>query len=155
MSKYIITDPCYILEDDAWSACCKAAYVDKVFNVEAFNNMVKKQLELLSGHKAWVELTGYGDWSNSIYGTNDKVIQPYFCADSGTVCVCKLTKDVEDAIHKRFPAGTGELMAIIEVDSDVSVRFDTTNHDWTVVYIDASDCSFNSELPSGIVSEES
>lgn len=147
MSKYIITDPCYILDDDIWSTCIKASTVNRDFNQDAFDNLVRKQLELLSGHKAWVSSTGYGDWTNYMEGDESKIIQHEFTADSGMVCVCKLTKDVEDSLRKKIPIGLENLVAIIECDNDAAVKLDTTNKHLTVVYVYDGDKEFHSIIP--------
>lgn len=147
MTKYIITDPCYILEADDWDACFKAATVGKEFNQEAFNRVVQKQLELQSGSRAWVEITGYGDWTNIMSGPEGKVLQSEFTADSGMVCVCKLNRDIEDALHKKIPVSLVGCVAIIQSDGDISVEMDRTNKSWTVVRIDTLDGEFTSTAP--------
>lgn len=63
--KYVVTDPCYILSDDKWDECCK--FLDD--SPKAFNEAVSKALTDLSGFPAFACDTGFGDWSNKIYGS--------------------------------------------------------------------------------------
>ena len=146
MSKYVITDPCYILDEEAWQNCCKCAGNKDTFDIQKFNKAVKTELELLSGSKAWTESTGYGDWTNYIEGPDKFIIQSDFTADAGQVCVCKLTRAVEDQLYKTFPVNSTPCVAIIECDGDISVEFDKSNKSWTVINIDTSVGKFNSSL---------
>lgn len=130
MSKYkVITDPCYILPDDTWSECIqKAGEYDKGWS-ERFNHEVAKALTEFSGSNAWVERTGFGDWNNEVFGPS--VVEPYFAADSGMVCVCDYSEPVR-AVIKDISEGCA---AVIETSGDISVEFDRSVSDWTVVNI--------------------
>ena len=135
MTRYIITDPCYLLDDDVWQKCCKAAErPDHSWDDELFATKVANELTKMTGQKAWASETGFGDWSNTMCGNNVKIIQSYFVADSGMVSVCVLTPEIE--AH-----GFDYFGAIIECEGDVTVNFDKEDSNWTVVYIkDAVDC---------------
>ena len=82
--KYVVTDPCYILNNDTWDECCK--FLDD--SPKAFNEAVSKALTDLTGFPAFACDTGFGDWNNKIYGSY--IIHKEFCADSGMVCVCRI-----------------------------------------------------------------
>lgn len=89
--KYVITDPCYILNNDTWDECCK--FLDD--SPKAFNEAVSKALTDLTGFPAYVCDTGFGDWNNKIYGSY--IIHKEFCADSG-----KRLKISSDIVFKLF-----------------------------------------------------
>ena len=139
MRKYIITDPCYLIPDDDWSKCCEifdsAAYKkamenrDYVMQRELFDNETTAALQKYSGdYKAKACSTGYGDWTNDIWGVN--VLKHDFFADSGMVCVCELTDNVRKVIDSGFNG-----MAVFETDKDIEIEFDWSDSDWTVVRI--------------------
>lgn len=92
--KYVVTDPCYILDNKTWDKCCK--FLDD--SPKAFNEAVSKALTDLSGFPAYACDTGFGDWNNKIYGSY--IIHKEFCADSGMVCVCRLTSEIENHFAK-------------------------------------------------------
>ena len=50
--KYVVTDPCYILDNDVWSKCCEVfdKYKDDEFMYQRFDEAVSKAL---------IEYTGY------------------------------------------------------------------------------------------------
>lgn len=145
MKKYIITDPCYILPDSEWSKCCdvfdsiayqkavEAKDYDK--QRELFDLEVTSALRKYSGdYNACAASTGFGDWSNEIYGEN--IIKSDFFADAGMVCVCELTDVIQKHI-KDESNGTNEFngMAVFETDKDIAIDFDMSVRDWTVVNI--------------------
>lgn len=129
MIQYIITDPCYILPDNIWSECCKS--LDDGF--EVFNQAVSKALTEFTGYKAWSCDNGYGDWINEIYGPG--VIKPNFYADSGMVCVCRLSPSALEYWQEKnittYLAGA----AFFEMSEDIDVKFDKSDIHWTVVKI--------------------
>lgn len=134
--KYIVTDPCYILDDDTWKECCKVFYIYKndEFIYQRFDEAVSKALTNLTGHQSYACDTGFGDWCNKIYGLS--VIKHDFCADAGMVCVCRLNHKVLDNLYKN----NGEEnalsgAAIFEMSEDIDIEFDVSNKDWTVVKI--------------------
>lgn len=130
--KYVVTDPCYILSNEAWDKCCELLHEGTEADFEAFNTAIAGELTLLSGAKAWVADTGYGDWNNQIWGPG--VIKHDFFADAGMVCVCKLTPEIEiklDLGNESHARG----VAIFETEGVESVRFDTEDSNWTVVEI--------------------
>lgn len=144
MTKYIITDPCYLLDDDTWQKCCNAAQLPSgEWNDDVFNAYVEDALKTLSGNKAWASSTGFGDWTNYISGMKN-VLQPEFAADSGMVCVCEFNDKVEAAMHIKYPTGLGKCAAFIECEGQVRVDFDTEDKNWTVVYITDETTTFHS-----------
>ena len=148
MTKYIITDPCYIINKDVWQECCNAAKLpDNGWDDDLFNAKVANELTKMTGQKAWASETGFGDWENTIHGDESKIIQSDFVADSGMVCVCALTPDIESHLKAEYPNGFNNLGAIIECEGSVKVEFDKEDCNWTVVYIDDAVGSFNSCLP--------
>lgn len=145
MKKYIITDPCYILPDTEWDKCCeifdsvayKKAMEDRDYEKqrELFDIEVTSALKKYSGdYKACACSTGFGDWTNSIWGKN--VLKHDFFADSGMVCVCELTETIQKHIDKDSN-GNNEFngMAVFETDADITIDFDTSDRSWTVVNV--------------------
>ena len=128
--QIVVTDPCYIMSEADWDACCKEAEArqdeHKQEWSEAFNEIVSRKLTALSGHEAYATDTGFGDWNNDIDGQA-------FCADSGMVCVCYLTEDMEARLNE-YP--NQDLAAIIEVEGEIKVEFNYDHPDWTVVTIE-------------------
>ena len=135
MTKYIVTDPCYLIDKDVWADCCKAAELpNHGWDNDLFNARVANELTKLTGQKAWASDTGFGDWDNAIHGNPDKIIQSEFCADSGMVSVCILTDDMEAKLRAEYPYGFNTLGAIIECDGEVHI----IAHEWGSVGIDES-----------------
>lgn len=130
MKKYVVTDPCYILSDEAWDECCKLLGNGTEKDFEAFNTAIAGELTKLSGETAYVEDTGYGDWSNEIYGSN--IINRTFAADAGMVCVCLLTPEIEKKLNIQEH---DHCVAVFQTEELISVKFDTDDSNWTVVNI--------------------
>ena len=145
MRKYIITDPCYLIPDDDWSKCCeifdsvayKKAMENRDYEMqrELFDNGITAALQKYSGdYKAKACSTGYGDWTNEIWGVN--VLKHDFFADSGMCYVCELT----DTIQKHIDANSNGFkeyhgMAVFETDKDIAIEFDTSDSDCTVITV--------------------
>lgn len=127
--KYVVTDPCYILSNDAWDECCK--FLDDSPN--AFNEAVSKALTEFSGFPAYACDTGFGDWSNKIYGSY--IIHKEFCADSGMVCVCRLIPEIEKHFEENYSDIYSHCAAVFEGSEDICVDFDISDPSWTVVKI--------------------
>lgn len=92
MKTIIVTDPCYILEDEEWSRLCDKYLASTAKESEDldFAQAVQKDLESISGDtKAVVGETKVGDWVNRMAG--EGVLEEQFAADSGLVCVVELT----------------------------------------------------------------
>lgn len=126
--KYLVTDPCYIVEDEMWDKLCDKA--DELTHhaqgnewCEAFNELVENHLKELYGI-AYVASTGYGDWSNEIDGKS-------FVADAGMVTVVPADK-IPQKIYEDY---NNRLGAIVEVADDAEVVLDTSNSEWTVVKV--------------------
>lgn len=132
--QYIITDPCYLLPNDVWSNCCE------VFNqyssnemYERFNEKVAEALTKLTGYPAYACDTGFDDWTNEIYGTG--IIKRDFFADAGMACVCRYTDKIKQHLETKYPTNPFAGAAIFEMSEDISVDFDVSNKNWTVIHI--------------------
>ena len=134
--KYVVTDPCYLLSDETWDECCKVfdTYSNDEFMYQRFNETVSKALTEFSGFAAYACDTGFGDWTNEIYGCD--VIKSDFVADSGMVCVCRLTDKVLNQIRKKY--GKSEDfsgMAVFKMSEHIKIEFDVSDQHWTIVKI--------------------
>lgn len=132
MMRYIVTDPCYIVPDATWEQLCDQYLANDDFR--GFNKAVADELTKLSGRRAYVEDTGFGDWSNSMEGR--QVVTPNFVADAGMVCVVAWTPEIaklaEGNYGKDFVKGSA---ALLELAEPIRVRFDTSDPNWTIVKI--------------------
>ena len=83
-----VTDPCYVIDTDAWDRLCNEAseLEGDTKWTEIFQQLVEDYLQEKSGAK-WARAgdTGYGDWSNRMTGS--AVVVPDFYADAGMWCV--------------------------------------------------------------------
>ena len=142
MSKILyITDPCYILTGETWSEVVNNHNCDSDI-CKAF----EKELEKISGAKAYVSRTGFGDWMNEIYSEDpSKIINPKFCADSGLVCVCEVNEVSEECL-KQYTT-TDHMCAKVEVSDNYTVEFDQSDPSWTVVIIKDKNNKINSCIP--------
>ncbi len=132
--KYIVTDPCYLLPDGTWDKCCEVFKDDVKSMYDKFDEEVSKALSEFTGFPAYACGTGYGDWSNSIWG--DGVIKHDFVADAGMVCVCRLTGKVIQHLKEKY--GEDNIysgLALFEMSENIRVDFDTSDPNWTVVKI--------------------
>lgn len=148
MKRYVVTDPCYILPREIWSACCDKA--ESVYGDdwgENFDKFVQEALKDFTQGQAFVCSTGFGDWDNDLYGPRVEGLGS-FCADSGMVCVCEYTGKVSDALNKDSNAIEAERAAVFEAEGPIEVDFDTSRSDWTVVEIeDANGDCWNTHIP--------
>lgn len=137
MKKFIITDPCYLVDShEVWDSFCNLIQDADLSEGETVTIEAEKMLSRYLDTPVRVASTGYGDWSNDIHGKN--VIRTTFFADAGLVCVVELTPIV-DQMHKNIfgyrisdnQAG----VAVIEAEGLAEVRFDTSNPHWTVITI--------------------
>lgn len=142
MSKTLyITDPCYILPGDTWSEV-----VDKYNCDSDIFKALEKELEKISGAKAYVSSTGLGDWINEIYSEDpSKIINRRFCSDSGFVCVCEVNEVSEECL-KQYTT-TDHMCAKVEVSDNYTVEFDQSDQFWTVVIIKDENNKINSLIP--------
>lgn len=135
MKKYVITDPCYILSEEDWKKCVeyaeKTVEEDKVEWSYIFKTAVETALTKFTNSSSWVKDTGFGDWTNILYGPN-KDGYGEFCADAGMVCVCEVTDKVSAALEE---IQNKKCFAIFEAEGPISVNFDTSDSNWTVVNI--------------------
>lgn len=141
MTQYIVTDPCYIINENKWDEICKKANVNGKWDDELFKSMVKSELEIITQEDAYVENTGYGDWDNILYGIPGTVIQnspsedsAEFYADAGMVCVCKLVPDIASMLDTG-EYGTPTLGAIFEAEGKIKVTMNTSDLRWTEIDI--------------------
>lgn len=144
MTKYIITDPCYILSDEVWQSICNQCHDDDFYNGK-FDNLCTYELNKLAGTtNAIASATGYGDWSNTINGSNrDKILQSDFFADSGMVCVVEYNHKVIEALEAnknvnliQEKVGGAALLDLVE---PVEISVDTSDKSWTVIYLKDKD----------------
>lgn len=146
MSKrYVVTDPCYILPDTTWKECLEKCdeFASEANWSEVFNKEVEQALKDFTQGQAFVESTGFGDWSNTLEGPNVQGVGS-FCADSGMVCVCELIGKVEQALGNIHDG----CVAIFDAEGPLKVDFDTSDSDWTVVNIeDAEGNCWNTSIP--------
>lgn len=134
--KYVVTDPCYLLSDETWDECCKVfdKYKNDEFMYQRFDEAVSKALSEFIGYPAYACGTGFGDWSNEIWGSG--VIKGDFFADAGMVCVCRLTDKILAQLQAKYGKSDDfSGMAIFEMSENINVSFDVSNKDWTVVEI--------------------
>lgn len=132
MTKYIITDPCYLLDDNTWQDCCCVAMLpNRDWDDEAFNQKVAQELTKLSGAKAYACHTGFGDWSNRLSGPNIEGDGTFY-ADAGMVCVCKIDAAI---LSKHSLDELKRLGAVFETQGEIEVNFNTKDSNWTEVYI--------------------
>lgn len=98
MKKYVITDPCYLMNRENQEKYFRALE-EKGQNPAACNDLLSELL----GTRAQAEHTGYGDWGNRLeYLAGDGcIISSEFCADSGMVCCCELTPELEAVLSRR------------------------------------------------------
>lgn len=121
MTKYVITDPCYIVDEKTWDKYIK--------DFPNFPKLIAEHLTELTKEKAYVSFTGFGDWSNALFDSKGCI--GYFGADSGMVSVCKLTRKVANRLAFVF----GGCYCTFEADGPLNVVFDTSNKRWTIVNI--------------------
>lgn len=122
MTKYVITDPCYIVDEKTWDKCLK--------DFPNFPKLIAEHLTELTKEKAYASDTGFGDWSNALFDSKGCV--GYFGADSGMVSVCKYTRKVANKLSGIF----GGCYCIFEAEGPLNVVFDISNKQWTVVGIE-------------------
>ena len=141
MKKYVLTDPCYLVNDEsAWYRYCDLIFDDKGYmNVDNGADFIAEQL----GAPVQVASTGYGDWANSlacVKGANLLVNAGYFCADAGLVCFCEITPQVKRALCNLCPGAYAE----IEAENPVC-EFDCTDPGWTRIKITDDNSVYMSE----------
>lgn len=147
--QYVITDPCYIIDDNTWSNVCNECFDDSPEQYENFNKRITQELNKLAGTTNAIAVeTGFGDWSNSIHATNGhKVLQSDFFADSGMVCVV----EYNDKTKQAFVEQNNEKLierggcALIETEGDVIIKADTSDKNWTIIEIDDDETHFYSD----------
>ena len=142
MKTVIVTDPCYLITDRDWSGMC-----NECFNKEQgddglvkFRDRVQELLRVISGDETAVAGdTGFGDWQNEI---DEKM----FYADSGMVCVVELTEKLEKYMEK-WNVHPSLGVAYLTVYDDAKYRIDTTDPQWSVVWVESEREVFHSLLP--------
>ena len=132
MKKYILTDPCYLVENPVdWDAYLELISPEDASAGDDF-------LGFLLGTEAHAAWTGAGDWINELHcdrGTN-KLLRGMFAADAGLVAFLELTEDIGDAL----PRLASYSYAVLEAEAPVCT-FDTSDPRWTVIYIQDADGS--------------
>lgn len=141
MKKFIITDPCYICnDDDVWHEYCH--YLGNADRSSLADEVLSKYLRT----KIETCSTGFGDWSNTISG--DGVLQENFCADAGLFCVVELTDRVREIFeYDGHRIEDSDLVAVFECNEIKSIEWDRTCEDWTFVEISTSEGLVHSSYP--------
>ena len=144
--KYVITDPCYILPEETWSACCKKCeeqYGEEGWS-EHFDGIVEEALKDFTQGQAFASSTLFGDWNNCLWGPNVNGTGAFF-ADAGMVSICEYTDAVKEALNGLEDKGGA---AVFEAEGPIKVEFDTSNSDWLVVNIeDANGDCWHTDVP--------
>lgn len=144
MTKFIVTDPCYILPHKIWNTCCEVFRNknndsdDLIY--EKFDKVVQEELRKFSGtDKAWAGSTGIGDWSNTLNSVSNeiKIIEGDFVADSGMVCCTELTSSVKKSLIDNYGKLIGALFEVSD-SSDITCEIDKSDKTWTIIRIYAS-----------------
>lgn len=149
MTQYIITDPCYLINQDKWSQLYDLASANDIWDDEKFIRSVKDELEIITQADAWVSNTGFGDWENTLHGIPETIITENgdFYADSGMVCVCKVVDDITTECLKHVN-DINDCAAIFEVEGELTVDIDTRDPQWTYIEMNDSDGNaWNTVLP--------
>lgn len=146
---YLVTDPCYIIDNEVWDDICGQCTDDDFYNGK-FNKLVADHLTEITGQQAYASETGFGDWSNKLLG--ETINDGEFVADAGMVSVCKLDAAL---LSKYTPEQIKNLGAIFEAEGEIEVSFDDSDSDWTIVNIvdQAGNC-WNSLPPENFDDEE-
>lgn len=152
MTKYVITDPCYIIPEITWDKACKEIFNDSPDQYENFNKRITKELNDLAGTtNAVASETGYGDWENCMHCSNDnKIIATDFYADSGMVCVV----EYNDAIQKALTDNNNDKLierggcALIETEGNVEIEINHDDPNWAVIHIEDDNDAFQSLIPT-------
>ena len=100
---------------------------------QRFDEAVSKALIEYTGYPAFACGTGFGDWKNKLSGIG--VIKSDFFADAGMVCVCRLTSKMLKLWKEEYGTQALSGAAIFEASQDISVEFDVSDKNWTVVNI--------------------
>ena len=131
---YIITDPCYLIDNEKWQKCCKVFQDERYKDDDELVQQIlyaNIKFELKKKSKfAFVSSTGYGDWANHLLGQGAnglQIISAGFCADAGMVCVVEAEKFIKNPIR--------HCSAIFETDEKIKVEVDKTNPNWYVLQI--------------------
>ncbi len=137
MKKYLVTDPCYIINHDDWHALCDQATKAEKEQGRNWSNefveLVETSLRTISGDISAVACnTGYGDWENCMFGSVVKHSQ--FVADAGMVCVVEFTDKLAEYL-KDTVDNVDDLSAILESESPLHAEFNTDDAHWTVVEV--------------------
>ena len=140
MKQYIVTDPCYIIDNDTWQNICTKIFDNMPQStseeykamLDAFDTEVTRALQVLTNAKAIAGRTGIGDWSNRLYGPNIKHSE--FGADSGMFCFCEVTDTIKPALES-LPE---YCYALFEGANDIKVKMNV-NNDWSMLYADDSE----------------
>lgn len=134
--KYIITDPCYLIDNEKWQKCCKVFQDERYKDDDELVQQIlyaNIKFELKKKSKfAFVSSTGYGDWVNHLLGQGAnglQIISAGFCADAGMVCV------VEAENFMELTEKNSHCFAIFETDEKIKVKVDKSNAEWYVVEI--------------------
>ena len=140
--KYLVTDPCYLLDLDSknkdriWDRCVDDMYnFDKYEDRTDYTGVQKILSEELGINVLRVSETGYGDWVNSISSTSEhiKIVKYKFCADTGMMRVVEINDKLKNYLKDN------SIGAIFESDIPVDIHVDDSNSYWFVLEITDKD----------------
>ena len=78
----IITDPCYIMNDEDWEHFLSLELTSKPIGLDNYLRQYHNFGEVIAAD------TGYGDWSNEVVESKTGAVLGEFTADAGMVMVC-------------------------------------------------------------------
>lgn len=146
--KFVVTDPCYIVNEDVWSEACKHIDENGLIDYPRFEEVISNAC----GTKVDICDTGYGDWSNSISGPSGHIINRDFCADAGMVCVAKLTPEIEEHLDMDLDE-PNPIAAVIDVTDITEVSWRGSDN-WTKLCIETPEGLFESEDDPNLEDDE-
>lgn len=133
MSKYVITDPCYLLKNpDEWKQV--GSLISKESKNVHYTAAEECLSKLLNTEVYSLSRTGYGNWMNFISPVSKdvEIHKTSFTADSGLVCVVKAT----DSILKQIRTDALGRFALFETDKEIDdVGINISNPEWYVLFV--------------------
>lgn len=141
MKTYIVTDPGYIMKPEKWEQYCDA--MNEAINAGREISSCNGLLSELLGVPAKADHTGYGDWSNELLCQNGGgvIIQREFCADSGMVCVCEYTPEMEAVIREKK---SGKWCYALFLAENPVIEISRKDPRWTMIKITDGDSVYSS-----------
>lgn len=132
MTKFVITDPSYILPKEVLDKC--------VNSKNNFEDMIANEINKISRTtNSKVANTGVDEWLNKIHTANDKnkCIHPYFTSNTGLVCVVEYNKQLEKQFDNELFLCSA---ALIEIKGKETIKFLVRKNCRTIIKIYDDDC---------------